>query len=160
MRTRILLGMALLLFSVTACSNTAETPATSPAKDSATATETEATATAEPTETDSEQAEPGQNYTYAEEYVIQSDPGEYLGAAESAELVFVEMRDNGNIPEYSDDLQYKVTLTDLTDVNGEECYVYRLDADEPSGTVGAAYAYAYQSGNIYMQGSGGQWVKP
>jgi hypothetical protein len=32
------------------------------------------------------------------------------------------------------------------------------EVDEPTGTVGAAYAYAYQSGNIHMQGYGGQFV--
>lgn len=70
------------------------------------------------------------------------------------------MRDHGNIPEYSDETQYTMTLVDLVDIEGEECYLYRLDPDEPTGTIGAAYAYAYQSGNIYMQGQGGQWVQP
>jgi hypothetical protein len=102
----------------------------------------------------------GPNLVYAEEYVLQGDPGDYLNAAEAAKLTFEAMRDNGNIPDYSDGMQYTLTLADLTDVNGEECYVYRLDADDPEGTIGAAYAYAYQSGNIYMQGFGGEWVQP
>lgn len=102
----------------------------------------------------------GPNLEYDEEYVIPSDPGEYLNAAEGAKLTFDTMKANGNIPAYSDGLHYTMTLIDLSDINGEECYVYRLDVDEPSGTIGAAYAYAYQSGNIYMQGQGGQWVIP
>lgn len=102
----------------------------------------------------------GPNLVYTDEYAIQGDPGEYLNTAEAAKLTFDAMRDNGNIPEYSDDMEYTMTLIDLTDIEGEECYLYRLDVDEPSGTVGAAYAYAYQSGNIYMQADGGQWVRP
>ena len=51
-----------------------------------------------------------------------------------------------------------MVLIDLSDIEDEECYVYRLDVGEPSGTIGAAYAYAYQSDNIYMQGQGGQWL--
>ncbi|MDR1511017.1 MAG: copper amine oxidase N-terminal domain-containing protein, partial [Synergistaceae bacterium] len=100
----------------------------------------------------------GPNLEYAEEHTSQGDPGEYLNAAEGAKLIFDAMKANGNIPAYSDSLQYTMTLVDLADINGEECYVYRLDVDEPSGTIGAAYAYAYQSVNIYMQGQGGQWV--
>jgi hypothetical protein len=102
----------------------------------------------------------GPNLAYAEEYVIQGDPGENMSAAEAAKRTFDAVRDNGNIPEYSDALEYTMTLVDLANVENEECYVYRLDVDEPGGTLGAAYAYAYESGNIYMQGSGGQWVKP
>ncbi|MDR1558210.1 MAG: hypothetical protein LBS84_00685 [Clostridiales bacterium] len=102
----------------------------------------------------------GPNLSYSEEYEIQGDPGEYLNAAEAAKLTFDTMKANGNIPEYSDGLEYEMVLVDLADIEGEECYVYRLDVGEPSGTIGAAYAYAYQSGNIYMQGYGGQWVMP
>ena len=61
---------------------------------------------------------------------------------------------------YSDATQYTMILADISDVNGEECYVYRLDINDPNGTLGTAYAYAYQSGDIYIQGQGGQWVKP
>jgi hypothetical protein len=100
----------------------------------------------------------GPNLEYGEEYEIQGDPGEYLNAAEGAKLTFDTMRDNDNVPNYSDDTQYTMTLVDLDDIEGEECYVYRLDVDEPTGTIGAAYAFAYQSGNIYMQGYGGQWL--
>jgi predicted small lipoprotein YifL len=100
----------------------------------------------------------GPNLNYGEEYEIQGDPGEYLNAAEGAKLTFNTMKANDSIPAYSDNLQYTMTLIDLSDINGEECYVYRLDVDESSGTIGAAYAYAYQSVNIYMQGQGGQWV--
>lgn len=102
----------------------------------------------------------GSNLGYAEEYTIQGDLGDYLNASEAAKLTFDTMRDHGNIPEYSDETQYTMTLVDLVDIEGEECYLYRLDPDEPTGTIGAAYAYAYQSGNIYMQGQGGQWVQP
>lgn len=102
----------------------------------------------------------GPNLMYAEEYTNEGDPGDYLNTAEAAKLTFETMRDNGNIPDYSDDLEYTMTLVDITEIEGEECYVYRLDVDEPSGTIGAAYAYAYQSRTIYMQGQGGEWVRP
>ncbi|MDR2940858.1 MAG: copper amine oxidase N-terminal domain-containing protein [Clostridiales bacterium] len=98
----------------------------------------------------------GPNLTYSEEYTMQGDPGEYLSTIEAAELTFYTMLNNGNIPGGSDN--YNMALVDLAYIEGEECYVYRLDVDESSGAVGAAYAYAYQSGNIYMEGYGGQWV--
>lgn len=100
----------------------------------------------------------GLNLEYVEEYVIGSDPGDYFSAAEAAKLTFETMRDNGNIPNYSDGMEYTMTLVDLTDIEGEECYVFKLDWG--SDTAGAAYAYAYQSGNIYMQGQMGIWVMP
>ena len=102
----------------------------------------------------------GPNLVYSESYEIEGDPGDYLSAAEAAKLSFDTMKEEGFVPEYSDSVQYEMILIDLADINDEECYVYRLDIDEPSGTLGAAYAYAYQSGNIYMQGYGGQWVMP
>ena len=102
----------------------------------------------------------GPNLSYEEEYSYEGDPGEYLNAAEGAQFTFETMKANDTIPEYDDDMQYIMTFVDLTDVNDEECYIYRLSIDEPSGTIGAAYAYAYQSGNIYMQGQGGEWVMP
>ena len=102
----------------------------------------------------------GPNLEYAEDYVSMGDPGDYLNPAEAARLTFDTMRDKGNVPEYSDSAQYAMTLVDIADVMGEECYVYRLDVESPDGTIGAAYAYAYQSGSIYMQGHGGQWVQP
>lgn len=101
----------------------------------------------------------GPNLEYYEEYIIEGDSGDYLNAAEGAKMTFETMRENGNIPgEYSDNIQYKMVLVSLEEIDGEECYVYRLDVDEPTGTVGAAYAYAYATGNIYMQGQGSQWV--
>jgi hypothetical protein len=100
----------------------------------------------------------GPNLSYAEEYEYQGDPGEYMNPAEAAKLVFDDCKRNGYIPEYSDETEYRMVLVDLADFEGEECYVYRLDVDEPTGTIGAAYAYAYQRGIIYMQGLGGQWV--
>lgn len=101
----------------------------------------------------------GPNLEYYEEYQLQGDPGEYLNAAEGAKLTFDIMRENGNIPgEYSDDTHYTMVLIGLEEIESEECYIYRLEVDEPTGTIGAAYAYAYQSGNIYMQGYGSQWV--
>lgn len=100
----------------------------------------------------------GQNLTYEEKYEHMGDSGEYLNAAESAKLTFDIVRDNGNIPEYSDDTEYKMIFVDIKDIESEECYVYVLDIDEPTGTKGAAYAFAYQSGNIYMEGYGSQWV--
>ena len=102
----------------------------------------------------------GPNLNYNEEFEIEADPGEYLSAAEGAKLTFDAMKENGNIPEYSDAVAYEMILVDLTDVEGEECYVYRLDSDEQTDTIGAGYAYAYQSGNMYMQGQGGLWVIP
>lgn len=100
------------------------------------------------------------NLSYGVEYEIMGDSGEYLSAPEAAKVTFDIMKNNGSIPEYSDDIEYTMVLVDLTDIQGEECYVYRLDADEPTGTIGASYAYAYQSGNIYMQGYAGEWVLP
>jgi hypothetical protein len=100
----------------------------------------------------------GPNLAYAEEYQYLDDPGASLNPAEAAKLVFETCKDNGNIPEYSDATEYQMVLVDLTDIEGEDCYVYRLDVDEPTGTIGAAYAYAYQSGAIYMEGQGSQWV--
>jgi hypothetical protein len=102
----------------------------------------------------------GKNLSYSEEYIIQGDPGDYLNAAEGAKLIFDTIKANGNIPGYSDGLEYEMVLIDLADIEGEECYVYRLDVNDPEGRIGAAYAYAYQNGNIYMQGYGGQWVLP
>ena len=98
------------------------------------------------------------NLTYSEEYTLEGDSGDYANAAEAAKLVFDYCKENEHIPTYSDETLYTMVLVDLADIEGEECYVYRLDIDEPTGTIGAAYAYAYQSGGIYMQGYGGQWV--
>jgi len=100
----------------------------------------------------------GQNVSYREETELLSDPGEYPSAAEGARNTFSAVRDNRYIPEYSDDTQYVMVLTGLETYDGEECYVYRLEIEEPDGTLGAAYAYAYQSGNIYMEGDGGEFV--
>ena len=82
----------------------------------------------------------------------------YLSTFEAAKVVFELTKENDNIPEYSDDTGYTMVLVGIETIEDEECYLYRLDADEPTGTVGAAYAYAYQSGNIYMQGHGGQFI--
>ena len=109
----------------------------------------------------------GPNLEYDEEFIIQGDPGEYLNAAEAAKLTFEAMRDNGFIPEHdkntryytpTEDVQYTMTLVDLIDILGEECYVYRLIVDDPNGELGTAFAFAYQSGNIY-QGYGSEWLK-
>jgi hypothetical protein len=97
----------------------------------------------------------GPNLEYAEEYAAESDPGDYKNAAE---VTFDTARDNENIPEYSDGTSYTMTLIEIDSIDDKECYVYRLDIDEPTGTLGAGYAYAYESGNIYMQGYGGQYV--
>ena len=105
----------------------------------------------------------GPNLAYSEEYQIASDSGEHLNAAEAAKLTFDTMRDKGFIPEYSDDAQYMMVLVDLTEIEGEECYIYRLDIDDEhnnDGTLGAAYAYARRSGNIYIEGQMSQWVIP
>lgn len=103
----------------------------------------------------------GPNLSYDEEYKSQGDPGEYLNAAEGAKLTFDKMKAGDHIPGDSDKFEYTMVLSDLADIEGEECYIYRLEVDkanDPAGTVGAAYAYAYQSGHIYMQGAGGQWL--
>ena len=99
------------------------------------------------------------NFEYIEEYEIQGDSGDYLNAAEAAILTFDMVKNNGSIPDYSDNTVYTMVLVDLTDIDGEECYVYRLDVADPTGTIGAAYAYAYQSGNVYIQGEGNKWVQ-
>lgn len=102
----------------------------------------------------------GPNLTYSEEYELASDAGDYLNAFVAAKVVFEMARDNGNVPEYSDDTEYTMVLVGLEAIEGtdQECYLYRLDVAEPTGTIGAAYAYGYQSGNIYMQGFGEQFV--
>lgn len=102
----------------------------------------------------------GPNLEYAEEFNIEGDPGDFMSAAEAAKLTFDTMRDNGNVPGYSDDAQYTMTLIDLAVIEGDECYVYVLDIADSDGTLGAAYAYAYQSGKIYMEGQDSQWVQP
>ena len=94
------------------------------------------------------------NLTYAEEYKLQGDFGEYKSAAAAAKLTFDAAKLGGYIPGYNGSLSYTMTLTDLADINGEECYVYRCDG----GDYAAGFAYAYQSGGLYMQGYGGQWV--
>ncbi len=100
----------------------------------------------------------GPNLEYAEEYAYEADSGEYLNPAEAAKLTFDAMRDKGKILDYSDATKYTMTLVDLMDVEGEECYVYSLDWG--SETAGAAFAYAYMSGAIYMEGQMGIWVRP
>jgi hypothetical protein len=97
----------------------------------------------------------GPNLSYAEEYELQGDPGEYMNAAEAAKLAFEGARLNGYIPGYSDAMEYMMTLVDLTDIDGEECYVYRCDG----GSFAAGFAYAYQIGDVYMQSQSGQWVR-
>lgn len=99
------------------------------------------------------------NLIYSEEYELLGDPGDSLNATDAAKLTFDYAKGNDNIPgEYSDDIQYAMVLVGLEEIEGEECYIYRLEVKESTDTVGAAYAYAYESGNIYMQGYGGQWV--
>ena len=100
----------------------------------------------------------GRNLEYREEHTLQGDPGEYLSTFEAAKVTFDTAKENGNIPDYSDSTEYTMVLVGIEDIEGEERYLYRLDIDEPTGTVGAAYAYAYQSGKIYMEGYGGQFV--
>jgi hypothetical protein len=97
----------------------------------------------------------GPNLAYAEEYASQSDSGEYMNAAEAAKLTFDDVRDTGHIPGYSDSVEYTMTLVDIADIDGDECYVYRCDGEDG---FAAGFAYAYQIGDIYMQGQGGQWV--
>lgn len=99
----------------------------------------------------------GPNLSYAEEIAPQGDFGDYPSPAEAAMLTFRAMRDDGRIQDYSDAKEYLMTLVDLAEINGEECYVYRCEDGE---SYGAGFAYAYQSGSVYMQGQGGQWVRP
>jgi hypothetical protein len=98
----------------------------------------------------------GPNLSYAEEYEYQSDPGAYMNPAEAAKLTFDDVKNNGYIPGYSDKVEYTMTLVDLAEIDGKECYVYRCDTE--SGDFSAGFAFPYQSGTIYMQGQGGQWV--
>jgi hypothetical protein len=97
----------------------------------------------------------GPNLGYAEEYEIQGDPGEYMNPAEAAKLTFDGARLNGYIPGYNDDTEYMITLVDLADIDGEECYVYRCEG----GSFAAGFACAYQISDVYMQGQAGQWVR-
>lgn len=166
-KSLFILCAVMLLTSLAACSGGSAT--SSPKTPATPTTSAAATPTGDdPGDPSLDDSEPlwwngfdfGPNLEYAEEYIIQGDPGEYLNVVEAAKQTFDTMRDIGSIPEYSDDTQYTMTLVDLRDIEGEECYVYRLDVDEPTGTIGAAYAYAYQSGNIYMEGYGGQFVGP
>jgi hypothetical protein len=161
---RLVYVLALALMATLGACN-AETPSSIPA-DTPTQ-KAEATANPAITEADGGEDLPwwdgfdfGPNLEYREEIVALSDPGEYINAAEGAKYTFDAVRDNGYVPEYSDATQYTMVLVDIAALyeGGEECYVYRLDIDEPTGTLGAAYAYAYQSGNIYMEGYGGEFV--
>ncbi len=93
----------------------------------------------------------GPNLGYAEEYQIQSDPGDYANAAEAAKLTFDALKSGGNIPKYSDSTEYIMVLINIDDIKGEECYIYRLD------DTGSNCAYAYQSGNVYYKEAGGEW---
>ena len=100
----------------------------------------------------------GPNLQYAEEFELQGDPGDYLSPAEAAKLTFDSVRDNENIPEYNDEWSYTMVFCDVMEIGDNESYVYYLEVEEPSGTIGAAYAYVYQTGDIYMQGYAGIWV--
>ncbi len=95
----------------------------------------------------------GPNLGYAEEYQNHSDPGEYKNAAEAAKLTFEALKSDSRIPEYSDDTEYTMVLVSIADIKGEPCYFYRLDEE------GVGCAYAYQSGNVYYEESGGAWVQ-
>ena len=172
---RIILIVAALILALSLCAcngggNPGTNPSSSNPAQTATAESSQAV-TSEPTKAadnrgdDFEDDLPpwngfdfGRNLEYREEHTLQGDPGEYLSTFEAAKVTFDTAKENGNIPDYSDSTEYSMVLVDLEDIEGEECYLYRLDVDEPSGTVGAAYAYAYQSGNIYMQGHGGRFV--
>ncbi len=94
------------------------------------------------------------NLIFTEEYEPQGDPGEYKSAAEAANVTFNSAKLGGHITDYNCSVEYTMTLIDLTDIKGEECYVYRCGG----GDFSAGFAYAYQCDNIYMQGYGGQWV--
>ena len=103
----------------------------------------------------------GPNLEYSEEYTPEGDPGEYLSTYEAAKLVFTTVKEKGNIPEETGNTEYMIVLTGIETIgeSNEECYVYRLEITEPDGVVGApSYAYAYQSGNLYMQDDESQWV--
>jgi hypothetical protein len=95
----------------------------------------------------------GENLSYVEEFVIAGDPGDYMNAAEAAKLTFDGASRGGYIPDYSDDTWYLMTLVDLAEIDGEECYIYRCEA---AGFT-ASFACAYQIGVAYMQYPGGQW---
>ena len=88
----------------------------------------------------------GPNLSYAEEYELQGDPGDYLNAAEAAKLTFDYAYESGYIPEYGDGADYMMTLVDLWDVYGDERYVYRCER----GDFAVAFAYSYQSDLIFM----------
>lgn len=97
----------------------------------------------------------GPNLFYSEEVPSTSDAGEYLNAAEAAIHVFEQMHER--FDEYSETTEYLMTLMEIAAINEEECYVYSCVWGETSGI---GLAYAYQSGNIYIQGQAGEWVTP
>lgn len=95
----------------------------------------------------------GPNLGYNEEYENRSDPGEYVNAAEAAKRTFDALKSGTHIPQYSDDTEYTLVLVNMDDIEGEPCYIYRLD------DIQFGCAYAYQSGNVYYEKSDGAWVR-
>jgi hypothetical protein len=157
----------ILAFALSACNSGTpkDVPADTPAGNPAQTPETSAVPANSPVPGEGDSEPPywdgfdfGPNLEYREEFELLGDPGEYLNSAEGAKYTFNAVRETDYVPEYSDSTQYIMVFVGLDVIGGEECYVYRLDIDEPTGTLGAAYAYAYQSGGIYMEGYGGEFV--
>jgi hypothetical protein len=95
----------------------------------------------------------GSNLTYAEEYEWQGDPDEHRDAAESAKLMFDDLKRCGYISG-SGNMPYTMTLIDIEDIDGNECYVYRCENRQDFIAL-----FAYRSGGTYMQARGGEWVQ-
>lgn len=154
---------ALLVLSLAACNNEANLADTSPSvttTPSADISDTDGRGDMLDDDADGDPAywngfDFGPNLIYAEEYESQGYTDEYLNAAEAAKLTFNDAKDTGYIPDYSDSVEYTMTLVDIEDIDGDECYVYRCDGEDG---FAAGFAYSYQVGDIYMQGQGGQWV--
>jgi hypothetical protein len=43
-----------------------------------------------------------------------------MNAAEAAKLTFNDAKDTGYIPDYSDSVEYTMTLVDIADIDGDE----------------------------------------
>ncbi|MDR1764643.1 MAG: hypothetical protein LBR77_00810 [Lachnospiraceae bacterium] len=97
---------------------------------------------------------------YRNEIEAYSDPDGYPDAERCSVYTYEAARDHGYIPDYDSRTQYAMELYDLCALaeGEEECYLYRLVIDEPKVTYVGAYAYAYQSGNIYMEDEYGDFI--
>ncbi|NYB73651.1 copper amine oxidase N-terminal domain-containing protein [Sedimentibacter hydroxybenzoicus DSM 7310] len=65
---------------------------------------------------------------YTEAYVLEGDPGEYISARTAALILALDI-----LPEKYTDVnsegKFKITLTGLSDVGGEECYMFTVEGE-------------------------------